>query len=103
MLFSKGTKSVIVTQGAAGIRLIEKGIDILSQAENLNNATDVTGAGDSVAAALSLLVDSDGFDPELLPILNKVGGQTVSKSRTKLPAGIELESSRSVETIKYRK
>jgi len=103
MLFSKGTKSVIVTQGAAGIRLIEKGIDILSQAENLNNATDVTGAGDSVAAALSLLVDSDGFDPELLPILNKVGGQTVSKSRTELPAGIELESSRSVETIKYRK
>jgi len=103
MLFSKGTKSVVVTQGAGGIRLIEEGIDILSQAENLGDATDVTGAGDSVAAALSLLVGSDGFDPDLLPILNTVGGQTVSKSRTELPSRIEMESSLSVPTTKHRK
>lgn len=103
MLFSSGTKSVVVTQGAEGIRLIKKGIDILSLAEYLENATDVTGAGDSVAAALSLLVDSDGLDPESLPVLNKVGGQTVSKSRTELPSRIEMESIRSVSTLKYRK
>ena len=103
MLFSKGTKSVVVTQGAGGIRLIEKGIDIVSQAEDITNATDVTGAGDSVAAALSILVDSDGLDPKILPILNSVGGQTVSKSRTELPSGIEMEISRSVVTTKHGK
>ena len=99
MLFSMGTKSVIITQGAGGIRLVEKEIDIVCRAENLKDSTDVTGAGDSVAAALSLLVDSSGFDPELLPILNRVGGQTVSKPRTELPLGIEMYSGLSAETI----
>ncbi len=103
MLFSCGTKSVVVTQGAGGIRLIEKGVDMLSQAENLDIPTDVTGAGDSVAAALSLLVDPDGFDPQLLPILNRVGAQTVSKSRTELPLGIEIETNLSNVTIKHKK
>lgn len=99
MLFSMGTKSVIITQGAGGIRLVEKEIDIVSRAENLNESTDVTGAGDSVAAALSLLVDSSGFAPELLPILNRVGSQTVSKARTELPIGIEMYSGMSTEII----
>lgn len=92
MLFSKGTKSVIITQGSSGIRLVERDIDIFNPAENLMGSTDVTGAGDSVAAALSLLVDSKGFAPELLPILNRIGGQTVAKSRTELPSGIEMDS-----------
>ena len=100
-LFSKGTKSVVVTQGSGGIRLIEKGIDIVSQADHLTDATDVTGAGDSVAAALSILVDSDGINPKILPILNSVGGQTVSKSRTELPSGIQMEISRSLSTTKH--
>jgi rfaE bifunctional protein kinase chain/domain len=90
ILFSNGTKSVVVTQGAAGIRLIEKGTDLLSQAVDSGDSIDVTGAGDSVAAALSLLVSPEGFDPSLLPVLNKIGGQTVSRSRTELPSGIDL-------------
>lgn len=103
MLFSKGTKSVVVTQGARGVRLIEKGIEFQSHVENSNDATDVTGAGDSVAAALSLLVNSSGFEPSLLPILNMVGGQTVSKSRTELPSEIDMESSWSAVTALQRK
>ena len=103
MLFSKGTKSVVITQGAAGIRLVDKDIDIFNDAENLMAATDVTGAGDSVAVALSLLVDSRGCVPELLPILNRVGGQTVSKSRTELPLGIEMDSNLSAAIIDPRK
>ena len=45
---------------------------------------DVTGAGDSVAAALSLLVGSGHSVSENLQLLNNIGAETVQKAKTQL-------------------
>jgi len=90
-LFSKGTKFVVITQGDKGIRIVGKSMDIFGTAENVGDVTDVTGAGDSVAAILSLLTDSGGLVPEHLPVLNRIGAKTVAEIRTELPTIGELK------------
>jgi rfaE bifunctional protein kinase chain/domain len=85
-LFSKGTKFIVITHGDRGIRIIGKGMDVFGGAEKVGVLTDVTGAGDSVAAILSLLVDSTGLVSDYLPVLNRIGAKTVSELRTALPA-----------------
>jgi bifunctional ADP-heptose synthase (sugar kinase/adenylyltransferase) len=48
------------------------------------NPIDVTGAGDSVAAALSLIIINNDILASDLEYLNQIGGETVSKIRTEL-------------------
>ena len=49
------------------------------------DAVDVTGAGDSVAAIVSLIVGSGKRLVDYLDKLNQVGGLTVAQPRTSLP------------------
>lgn len=98
-LFSKGTKFVVITQGEKGIRIVGETLDVFRSAESVSEFTDVTGAGDSVAAILSLLTDSNGLLPEHLQILNIIGAKTVSEMRTELPFIGELKELGGVEAF----
>ena len=84
-LMDFGTKGILITLGSRGIRYIDNSLNsyvipTLSEIQVL----DVTGAGDSVAAALSLRVKEGTLLMLDIDYLNQVGGQTVSKLRTEL-------------------
>ncbi len=84
-LLAKGTRYIFVTQGVNGIRLIGRDLDLTKPIEKTIEQVDVTGAGDSVAAALSLLYQTENNLDKLLIKLNQVGSSTVSQIRTELP------------------
>lgn len=84
-LIAKGTRYIFVTQGVNGIRLIGRDLDLIKPIEKTIEQVDVTGAGDSVAAALSLLYQTENNLDKLLIKLNQVGSSTVSQIRTELP------------------
>ena len=83
-LFDHGTEYVLITQGASGVRLITQDFEISLKPERDVRVVDVTGAGDSVAAALSLLVGSGHSVSENLQLLNNIGAETVQKAKTQL-------------------
>jgi len=84
-LIDSGTKGILITLGSRGVRYIDNSLNsyvipTLSKIEVL----DVTGAGDSVAAALCLRVKKSTLLMSDIDYLNQVGGKTVSKLRTEL-------------------
>jgi len=85
LLFSSGTQFIIVTNGKEGITCFSKGQTLRAAPFNEISAVDVTGAGDSVAAAISLIIGSGQRIVDNLDRLNEVGGMTVGQSRTILP------------------
>lgn len=93
-LISKGTRYIFVTQGVDGIRLIGRDLDVTKPIARIVNQIDVTGAGDSVAAAISLLYQNENDLDKFLDKLNQVGASTVSQVRTDLPV-IDFISERS--------
>jgi sugar/nucleoside kinase (ribokinase family) len=93
-LIAKGTKFIFVTQGVNGIRLISRDLDMTKPIEKTVKQVDVTGAGDSVAAAISLLYQTENDLDKLLVKLNQVGASTVSQIRTELPI-FDFDSERS--------
>ena len=84
-LFSLGTRFVVVTQGENGIICFSESERLIAAPVGEIEALDVTGAGDSVAAAISLIVGSGQQIDHHLTTLNQVGGLTVSQHRTSLP------------------
>ena len=85
ILFASGTKQILVTQSSKGVRLISRDEDKSLQPSEAIEVVDVTGAGDSLAAGLALMI-GEGFSIETnLEILNKIGATTVSQHKTQLP------------------
>ncbi len=84
-LFAHGTQFVVVTHGKNGISCFSAGQSIVAAAADEIEAVDVTGAGDSVAAIVSLIVGSGKKLVDYLDKLNQVGGLTVAQTRTSLP------------------
>jgi D-beta-D-heptose 7-phosphate kinase/D-beta-D-heptose 1-phosphate adenosyltransferase len=85
-LFSAGTKHIFVTMGNQGIRMISHDFDIVEPIQDDIKHPDVTGAGDSIAAALCLLYQTNSDSKILLSALNQVGASAVSRERTELPS-----------------
>jgi D-beta-D-heptose 7-phosphate kinase/D-beta-D-heptose 1-phosphate adenosyltransferase len=83
-LFSAGTQFVLITQGADGVRLVSESVDIQQSPGGQVDVVDVTGAGDSLAAALSLIVGEGHSIAESLEVLNFVGSNTVMHAKTNL-------------------
>jgi len=84
-LFAGGTRCVIITDGKNGIRYFVQGNESRAIPVKAIDVVDVTGAGDSLAAVISLIVGA-GLDlVNYLDILNEVGGQSVLQNRTSLP------------------
>ncbi len=85
LLFENGTQNVLVTQSSQGVRLIGPSVDTILAPREKIEVVDVTGAGDSLAAALSLLI-GEGFPiGDCLEILNEIGASTVQQLNTQLP------------------
>jgi len=85
LLFDRGTESILVTQSSQGVRLISPILDTTLAPRDVIQVVDVTGAGDSLAAALSLLI-GEGFPlSSCLEILNEIGASTVQQLNTQLP------------------
>ena len=84
-LFSQGTIFVVVTHGKNGITCFSEGQQVVAAPADEIDAVDVTGAGDSVAAIVSLIIGSGKEFVDYLDTLNRVGGLTVAQSRTSLP------------------
>lgn len=85
LLFDRGTQDILVTQSSKGIRLISPSLDTTLAPRGAIEVVDVTGAGDSLAAALSLLI-GEGFPiSSCLEILNEIGASTVQQLNTQLP------------------
>jgi rfaE bifunctional protein kinase chain/domain len=84
-LFGSGTQFVIVTNGKEGVTCFSKSQTLKATPSNEISAVDVTGAGDSVAAAISLIIGSGQRIVDNLDRLNEVGGMTVGQTRTILP------------------
>jgi len=85
LLFDRGTQNILVTQSSKGIRLISPSLDTTLAPRGAIEVVDVTGAGDSLAAALSLLIGEDFPISSCLEILNEIGASTVQQLNTKLP------------------
>jgi rfaE bifunctional protein kinase chain/domain len=84
-LIRDGTKGIVVTLGSQGVRYINEKLESKIVSPSLQvNPIDVTGAGDSVAAALSLIIINNAILTSDLEYLNQIGGETVSKIRTEL-------------------
>ena len=84
-LFALGTKYVVVTHGKSGITCFSESNQVLVPPIEQVDAIDVTGAGDSVAATISLILGSKENLVDFLDTLNQVGGLTVAQNRTSLP------------------
>lgn len=84
LLFARGTQFLLITQGDQGIRLVGQNEDISNIPKEKVDVIDVTGAGDSLAAALSLLIGENLSLLESMEILNAVGANTVQHERTTL-------------------
>jgi ribokinase len=84
-LIQDGTKGIVITLGSQGVRYINEKLESKIVSPSLQvNPIDVTGAGDSVAAALSLIIINNDILASDLEYLNQIGGETVSKIRTEL-------------------
>jgi D-beta-D-heptose 7-phosphate kinase/D-beta-D-heptose 1-phosphate adenosyltransferase len=84
LLFNEGTKHILITQGPLGVRLVSATIDVQIPPKRPIEVVDVTGAGDSLAAALTLLVGAARNLLDSLDVLNEIGGKTVQQKRTSL-------------------
>jgi D-beta-D-heptose 7-phosphate kinase/D-beta-D-heptose 1-phosphate adenosyltransferase len=84
-LFSQGTGNILITQGSLGLRLITPTLDVQVRSQDSIQVVDVTGAGDSLAAGVALVLGR-GFElVSQLDRLNLIGARTVSSRKTELP------------------
>lgn len=84
-LFAEGTQSILVTQGSQGVRLITPTEDVIELPKEGIEVIDVTGAGDSLAAAISLVIGEGHSLSDNLENLNLIGANTVRHAKTELP------------------
>ena len=80
-LFDRGIKKIIVTLGYRGIRCIDLESDSFCPADRIK-AVDVTGAGDSIAAGLVVLLNNVESLLKIVPRLNEIGAKSVMQPRT---------------------
>ena len=82
ILGALGCQAVLLTRGDKGVLLVEKGGAPLSIAATSRQVYDVTGAGDTVAAALALGLASGASLREAAVLANAAAGVVVSKVGT---------------------
>jgi len=91
LLRRSGNRSVLVTRGAKGMVLFERGrppVDI--PAWGSDEVADVTGAGDTVIATFTLALLSGASSADAARIANYAAGVVVSKSGTATTSVEEL-------------
>ncbi len=85
IIFNSGTQQVLVTQSSDGVRLITESHEESLRPKQEIEVVDVTGAGDSLAAGIALLIGEGLSLESSLETLNEIGGNTVRQIKTQLP------------------
>lgn len=94
---------ILITRGKEGMSLFEEGNDkILHFPTQAREVYDITGAGDTVAAALSLAISSGASLLDATILANHVAGLAVEKIGTSSVLKSELESLLESENKKIR-
>ncbi len=83
---------VLITRGEEGMTLFEKGNEPLTISAIKKEVSDVSGAGDTVIAALALAITSGASLPDAARIANYAAGIKVGKHGTATVSINELES-----------
>lgn len=84
-IFNSRTEQVLVTQGSEGVRLITRSDEQSLKPKQKIEVVDVTGAGDSLAAGIALLIGEGISLKSSLETLNEIGANTVRQIKTQLP------------------
>jgi phosphoheptose isomerase len=93
--------NVIITRGPKGMAVFEKGKDVKMMPTKALDVFDVSGAGDTVVAILSLALASDMTLEESAKIGNHAGGIVVGKMGTATLTPDELKSFLREDITKY--
>jgi D-beta-D-heptose 7-phosphate kinase/D-beta-D-heptose 1-phosphate adenosyltransferase len=83
-LLSRGNRQILITMGGRGIRYVTRTIDKVESAVQVK-VRDVTGAGDAIAAAISIILYENKNLSNFLEDLSRTGALAVSRKRTSLP------------------
>ncbi len=85
-----GTQSILITQGEAGMALLENGNPIITIPTMAKEVYDVTGAGDTVIATLALALACKVPLPDAAALANFAAGIVVGKVGTATASAHEL-------------
>lgn len=89
-----GYRALLITRGSHGMVLFEDSVaPVHIEAVGAREPVDVTGAGDTVIAAYTLALASDGSFPDAARLANHAGGLVVMKRGTASVTGQELVES----------
>ena len=86
------TDSVLITRGARGMTLKQRGRDVEHFQATAHEVFDVSGAGDTVVAGLALTLASGGSLAEGAGLANVAAGLAVAKAGTATVTGGELSA-----------
>ncbi len=82
LLSRTGCEAVLITRGESGMALLEKGRELVSIPTTAKAVFDVTGAGDTVIAALALGLAAHGSFADAAAFANIAAGVVVGKIGT---------------------
>ena len=92
-LVQKLNSNVVITKGADGFSLFENGKGILHLPTSIKEVYDVSGAGDTVMAVLTLALSSDYNLKEAVELADRAAGIVISKPGVEAVSKQELEDS----------
>ena len=90
LLETVGCKAVLITRGEAGMALLEKGSELVTISTTAREVFDVTGAGDTVIAALALGLAAKASFGDAAALANIAAGVVVGKVGTATVSPEEL-------------
>jgi len=86
-----GAKALLVTRSEEGMSLYQEG-GVLHEAARAQELADVTGAGDTVIAALAVMLATGAALPEAMHVANRAAGIVVCKLGTAVAHREELQA-----------
>jgi D-beta-D-heptose 7-phosphate kinase / D-beta-D-heptose 1-phosphate adenosyltransferase len=87
---TSGVAAIAVKRSQAGVQLVVKGRTMARYPSFARRVVDVSGAGDTLVAAMAVAMAAGAALPEALRIANGAAGVAVAKKGTAFPEGDEL-------------
>jgi D-beta-D-heptose 7-phosphate kinase/D-beta-D-heptose 1-phosphate adenosyltransferase len=85
-----GAEAVLVTRSAKGVTLVRRGAGVIHLATRAREVADVSGAGDTLVAALAVALGAGADLPEAAMLANATAGISVGKQGTATVSRQEL-------------
>lgn len=98
-LDATGGEAVLVTRSAKGLTLVRRGLTPLHLPTRAREVADVSGAGDTLVAALAVALGAGASLPDAAALANLTAGISVSKQGTATVSRDELLDALRLETL----